>query len=309
MPARDLILPSVIALFAGCAPASRRPSTPAPVAAADSAVRAAIASERTLNAASIPAQTIGVAPFRVSAADSTLHVLGYGLADFLTTDLAQSGRLRVVDRLRVDAFLRETGLAAAGFVDSATAPRMGRLLGARRIVSGALLATTPTRLQLAGRVGDVVTGTISPVQGTATALRNILDAEKALAFAIFERLGISLTPAERAAIQQRPTQDLGALLAYSRGIRAEGLRDFDRARAEYRQARRLDPNFTAAGTRLDFLGDVAAVLPPGPTAISRAGELAVEGINRRTMPGVVGATDPAFRQRLAATIIIILDLP
>ncbi|MGE0439339.1 MAG: CsgG/HfaB family protein [Gemmatimonadales bacterium] len=293
--------------LAACAP-GRVASVPGPVAAADSAVRAAIAAERTFNPASIPAQTIGVAPFRVAAADTSLNALGYGLADFLATDLARSSRLRVVDRLRVAAFLRETGLASRGFVDSATAPRMGRLVGARRIVSGALLATNQTRLQLAGRVGDVVTGTVSPVQGTAAALRDVLDAEKALAFNIFSRLGISLSPAERAAIEERPTGDLGALIAYSRGLRAEATGDFGQARAEYRTARRLDPNFAAPAARLDALGSAAAAGPESPSVL-RAGLLAAEGINRRTLPTRVDAADPAFRLRLDAVIIIVLQLP
>jgi TolB-like protein len=275
------------------------------VAVADSAVRAALAAERTIDPASFPARTVGVAPFRVSSPDPSLNVLGYGLADLLITDLSRSRELQVVDRLRVDAFVRETGLVEAGYVDSATAPRMGRILGARRVVSGALVATTATAIRLDGRVGDVVTGTIGAVRGTAGSIDAVLDAEKSLAFAIFDRLGVTLTPAERAAVEQRPTRDLGALLAYSRGVRAEAQRDLPTARAWYREALRRDPGFSGIGDRLALLRELTRSAP----MIERAGGLAIEGINRRMPPGVVGATDPAFRQLVNATIIIILDLP
>ena len=47
--------------------------------------------------------------------------VGYGLADLLTTDLAQSKKLQVVDRVQVNAVLREIGLVDAGRIDSNSA--------------------------------------------------------------------------------------------------------------------------------------------------------------------------------------------
>ncbi|MGE0553848.1 MAG: CsgG/HfaB family protein [Gemmatimonadales bacterium] len=289
-----------------CAVGGGASLTPAAVVAADSALEAAIATERSIDPASFPPRTIGVAPFRVSATDTSLAVLGYGLADLLITDLSRSASLRVVDRLRVDAFLRETGLVARGFVDSATAPRLGRLIGARQIVSGAVVAPSPSEVRLDGRLGDVASGLVRAVRGASSSLDRILDAEKDLAFAIFERLGVTLSPAERALVEQRPTRHLAALLAYSRGIRDEARGDFRSARRQYRDALERDPGFANPAERLAQLG---SALGADRLVVERAGILAVEGINRRMPPNVVGAGDPAFRQQLTGTVIIILSLP
>lgn len=300
--------------LAACAPMGRAATTPRAIASADSAVRAAMAHESAIDPRTFPDATVGVTPFRVTSADTTLLVLGYGLADILITDLARASRLRVVDRLRVDALMRELALAESGRVDSATAPRAGRLLGARRLVLGSLTTDPRGPARLDGRVGDVVTGRVTGTPVSRAPLDAILDAEKTLAFSLFQTLGVTLTPAERTLVEQRPTRSLSALLAYSRGVRSEELRDLKQARAQYQNALRADPAFAAAQQRLGLVEGWLTEMTPAPTAagagfMNPAGILAVEGVNRSVAPEVVGSNEPAFRQRLAATLILIIQLP
>jgi len=286
-----------------------RAAMPAAMAAADSAIRAAVANEQTIDAASFPPRAVGVAPFQVHSADSTLHPLGFGLADLLMTDLARSAQVQVVDRLRIDALLRELRLAQAGFVDTSSAARFGRLVGARRIVLGAMTTMDGGRARLDGRVGDVLTGAVEVTAGTPTTLDALLDAEKAFAFAVFDRLGVVLAPAERALVEQRPTRNLAALLAYSRGVQAEAQLDFAFARREYREAIRQDPGFDNAGENLNRLEADPAIGAAAGTDMIRAGALALQAVNAPTMPRVATAVDPAFRQPMVATIIIVLTFP
>jgi TolB-like protein len=241
------------------------------------------------------------------SSDTSLSVLGFGLADLLMTDLSRSRQLRVVDRLRIDALVRELGLISSGAVDSAGAARFGKLVGARRIVVGALSADARERVRLDGRVGDVVTGAILATAGTETTLDALLDAEKALAFAVFDQLGIVLSPAERTLVEQRPTRHLAALLAYSRGVRAEAQLDYEGARRSFREAVRLDPRFTAAETRTQGLTSTAPGADQGD--LQRAGALAIAGVNAPILPQVATAADPAFRQQLLVTILLIVNLP
>jgi len=282
-------------------------STPPPaVLAADSAVKAAIANERSIDAATLPQRSVSVTPFRVNSADTSLHVLGVGLADLLLTDLSRSRDLQVVDRLRVDALLRELGLARAGAVDTATAARFGRLVGARRLVLGTLTAGDD-RARLDGRVGDVATGTLRATEATSTSIDAILDAEKTFALSVLAELGVTLTPAERQAFDQRPTRSLAALLAYSRGVRSELLLDYQAASAEYRNALRIDPRFANARSKLESVQ--AQIGAPPPSDLGRVAAMALEAVNASVPPQVTSAADPAFRQRLTTTIIILLNLP
>lgn len=59
-------------------------------------------------------------------------------------------------------------------------------------------------------------------------------------------MGVQLTPAEQEAINQRPTQNIQAFLAYSRGLEAEDRGDYGAAQAAYNDAVTLDPSFRAA---------------------------------------------------------------
>ncbi|HEX6807782.1 MAG TPA: CsgG/HfaB family protein [Gemmatimonadaceae bacterium] len=270
---------------------------------ADSAARAAIASERSLDAASLPERTVGVAPLQVTGGDSTISSLGFGLADLLITDLSRSAQLQVVDRTRTDALLRELTLAGSGRVDSATAPRVGRLIGARRIVNGVVDATPGDRLTVSTRVADAAQGTLvgQPVT-ERTSLDDILDSEKALAFSLFTELGVTLTPAERAAVEQRPTRYLAAFLAYSKGVRAEAYGDYRTAHAYYARAVMIDPGFSAAASRMQSVS-VSSDQQPDVTTASAAATAPV------TPGSVIDALNPSpagslgsFRDRGDATL-------
>src|SRR5262249_32672403 len=103
-------------LLAACAtnPASRRAAL---IADADRDAKLAVANEARLNAETIPPRTLAVVPFTVATRDTLLTPLGFGLADLLTTDLSQSSQLQMVERLRIDAILRELRLVDAGVTD------------------------------------------------------------------------------------------------------------------------------------------------------------------------------------------------
>jgi TolB-like protein len=240
----------IIAVALGCrAPATNRVA-PDRVAEAEAAAKQAIATERTINVASLPERSLGITPFSVTSTDTSIAPLGYGLADILITDLQRSGQLQLVDRLRLDALLREMQLVEAGRVDPATAPRVGKLVGARRLVIGALSQRPGGQLAIDARIADVATGAIRPAVSASAPLADILAAEKQLALRLLEQLGINLTPAARARIEERPTRNIAALLAYSRAVRFEVRGDYPRAANEYRAALRLDPNFSLASDRL-----------------------------------------------------------
>jgi TolB-like protein len=247
-----------VALLAGCAGRSvvtrdNRPTTEAG-RRADSAAHAAIERERTIDVSRIDARSIAVAPFAVPAADTALAPLSYALADLLMRDLGRSAQVRVVERLQLAAIVRELGLAESGRVDPATAPRIGRLVGARRIVVGALsnagTAGGPVRVAVDARLADVSTAVVTPAVRATAPLTAILDAEKQLAFRIFTTLRVTLTPAERALVEQRPTSSLAALLAYGRAVRAEYRGDWSSAAREFNAAFRADPAFDAARVRV-----------------------------------------------------------
>lgn len=259
---------------------------------ADEAARAAIAAEQSLSANRPSDGTVAVAPFDASLLDSSTSPLGFGLADLLITDLAVSSRLRVVDRIRIDAVIRELNLANSGRIDSATAPRLGRLVAARQIVSGRLTRDGDDGIRIDARLLDVdTTAIIGRSIATNTNLSRILEAEKDLAFRLIDELGVTLTPAERATLAQRPTRNIAAFLAYSRGVRDEAGGRFESAAAEYSQALSLDPSFAIAATRLR-----GVEIPARPLSIARANATARN--RHRPVHAVIDGVNPSPASRL-----------
>jgi curli biogenesis system outer membrane secretion channel CsgG len=299
-------LAATLPLAGACAPTVSRYATRS--AAADSVVRAAISREREIQTANIPGNTVGVLPLRVRSADTTYASLGYGVAALIAGDLARSNRLVIVERLRLDAVLRELDLVRSGRVDTTTAPRVGRIVGARRIIVGDLDIRSNGALQLGSTVANATSGAVdAALSGNAT-VNQIFDAEKAMVLRLFEALGVTLTPAERRDLEPRPTQSLAALVAFSNGVRAESVRDFDAALLHYQNARRLDPGFTEARERATTIqgGPVAG---PDVAGVARVMSLSNDLVNRPT-PVLFGSgvDAPLTRQQLI-TITINIRTP
>ncbi|MBW8839796.1 MAG: hypothetical protein JF602_08080, partial [Gemmatimonadetes bacterium] len=188
---------------------------------------------------------VAVLPLTFSGADTSLRPLGRGLAELLTTDLARSSRLTVVERLRLQAVLDELALQSSGATDSASRVRAGRILQAGRIVQGSILQQGP-QLRVDAAVIDVPTTRLTGATNDDRALDELLTLEKNIALGLFQQLGVTLTTAERNAIEQRPTRSLAAFVAYSHGLLLEDEGQLERAESFYRDAVRLDPGFGAA---------------------------------------------------------------
>ncbi|HEX9106705.1 MAG TPA: CsgG/HfaB family protein [Longimicrobiales bacterium] len=92
-----------------------------------------------------------------------LAPLEIGIQQMLLTELAQNDSLRVVDRSVLKGILEEQNLATAGRVDAATAARVGKLVGARYVVTGAFMDISG-RFRLDGRVVDVETSEVLRTQ-------------------------------------------------------------------------------------------------------------------------------------------------
>ena len=87
-------------------------------------------------------------------------------------------------------------------------------------------------------------------------------------FQLLDKLGITLTPAERVAISERPTRDLQAFLLYSKGLEAEDRGDFVAAAQAFQGAARIDPGFRAAGQQAATSQDVQAAASAPATEIA-----------------------------------------
>lgn len=284
-----MLLALTVCMSCATNPALRRATL---IADADQAAKAALENENTLDPGKIPARSFAVLPFTVASTDTLLQPLSFGLADLMMTDLGKSPELQLVERLQTNSMLRELRLVDEGRVDPRTAPRVGRLIGARRLLLGNATLDAGGTMRLSARVVDVISGTVQDLVATdPVPVDRVFDAEKALALLVFERLGIALTPAQRARVEQRQTVQLTALVAYGRGVQAEARGDAAGATSAFEDALRIDPGFAAARTQV--------ALAPAPSAsaqrassVARVIDLSAQAINAPVVNAPVAAKPP-----------------
>ena len=209
----------------------------------------AVRQEATLSTQPGNPRTVAVMPLRFSGADTTLKPLERGFADLLTTDLARSSQLTLVERSRMQALLDEIKLQQSGTTEASSNVRAGKLMRAGRVVQGAILQVGASDLRVDAAVVDVPTSQVQGSAQQADQLEQVFSIEKKLALDLFTQLGVTLTVAERQQIEQRPTRSMQAFLAYSRGLTAEDEGRYDDASRFFDEAVRLDPGFGAAQSK------------------------------------------------------------
>jgi curli biogenesis system outer membrane secretion channel CsgG len=89
--------------------------------------------------AGLETKRIAIIEFKDKTSNSPLKGnVGSIAIDELTTLLVNSERFQVIERERIDALLQEQGLAGKGIVDANTAAKIGKVLGADLIFTGAI---------------------------------------------------------------------------------------------------------------------------------------------------------------------------
>jgi tetratricopeptide (TPR) repeat protein len=213
------------------------------------AARSALGRESELATQPLQATVVGVLPFQTTSSDERLHPLATALAELLSIDLAQSDRLRVVERARVQALLDEIKLSDAQRADPAAAARSGRLLGAGSVVQGRIGGTGAEQSFEAAVVRVGAPSTAGAQVRERDALSQIVDVEKKLALGIFDRLGIQLTPAERARVAQPATRSAQALAEFGQGLELHDAGRFADASIHFDRAVVFDGGFALARQR------------------------------------------------------------
>ena len=225
------------------------------------AVRESLAREATLRNAEPKPRTVAVFPFLYTGDDATLRPLSRALAEMLSTDLSQTERLTVLERTQVQMLLDEMQLGASGAIEPATAVRGGHLLGAERVIQGAISGGQAALNLDASVIRIAAAQDAAAEQRTVSerdAVSRLFDLEKRLAFAIYTSLGVELAPAERERVNRRATENLQALLAYGLGLEAADAGKYQEAAQHFNRAAGLDPSFAAARQQAQESAQIAA---------------------------------------------------
>ncbi|MCJ7813387.1 tetratricopeptide repeat protein [bacterium] len=209
-------------------------------------IQAALQNEAQLRITDIPDKSVAVLYFLDLSNDPQWVPLQKGLAEMLITDLSQVEELKVVERLRLSRLMEELRLSTSGLMDESTAPRLGKLLGARHMVKGSYMVLTDLKMNVDAGIyrQDMISSPTT--KSYESDLSRLFQTEKELVLQIFDYFGIRLTPEQRERILRYPTENMNAFMHYCRALDALDIGNFSQAQISFSQAVKADANFSQA---------------------------------------------------------------
>jgi TolB-like protein/Flp pilus assembly protein TadD len=197
-------------------------------------------------AVAVSDKSIAVLPFENLSEDKTNAFFAQGIQDEILTRLAKIGALKVISRTSTQHY--------ASSPDNL--PEIARQLGVANILEGSVQ-----------KAGDAVHINVQLIRAATDEhlwaevynrkLDDIFGVEGEVAGSIADALNAKLSGAEKAAVADKPTQNVAALEAYLRGRALDGSGyGYAVARKQadaYAEAVRLDPGFAPAWAHLSMI--------------------------------------------------------
>jgi TolB-like protein len=190
-----------------------------------------------------------------------------GIAAVLIDELAQNPAVRVVDRTITNQIISEQNLARDGRVDGNTAARIGKLVGARYMVTGSFMDAYGN-FRVTARIIDVETGEILKVVSNDETMR-----DRRQMYKIFQNVaqklmaGVNLPalPTQVAQAAERRNIPTEALTFYSRALLYEDRGDKPKAADYFRRATEAYPGYAQAEEGLRRTGGTPGTTPAPAT--------------------------------------------
>ena len=145
-------------------------------------------------------------------------VMRKGLADMIITDLVAYDGVTVVERDKLEAVLGELHLQGTAAFDPATRARLGKLVGARYLISGSMLGVTP-EVRIDARLTDITTGVDVVAAAVRGAPDHLFDLEQELVAKLTSSIDAKLSSS--VAARKMKGVDVDTVLAYSKGLDLE----------------------------------------------------------------------------------------
>jgi len=182
------------------------------------------------------AQAIAVLPFRNNSALADLDPVADGLGDLLIACAQKTPGVTFVERAALNKILAEQKISLAGLTDDKTKVQVGKLLGAKYIISGGMVVVD-NKLKINAHLFDVESSRVVKSSESIGTLDNLLETIQPLTVDLMKGLGIELKPLSAAEIDRSPE----ANLHFMRGLGYNYGNMKNQAIAEFMKALALDP--------------------------------------------------------------------
>ena len=206
--------------------------------------------------------TVAVLPFEISAMVSGAEYapLSRGVAELLTTAMANNPAVRVVERDRLQKLIDEQTLGSGGRVDAETAVRVGKLVGAHHLLTGSFLIDPKKRVVMTVRSIRTETSEVEyaeSMRGKADEIFDLIDqmGTKMNAGLKLPPMPVRLNPTREAGATggsdaKSRRDQLRAAMLLSRALEKQDRGDLQGAIALYKEAVQEDPSRARVQTLL-----------------------------------------------------------
>tara|TARA_B110000977_G_scaffold82965_1_gene110866 strand:- start:130 stop:1251 length:1122 start_codon:yes stop_codon:yes gene_type:complete len=195
---------------------------------------------------------VAILYFDNTSDEKKLDKLQKGLAGMLISDLTNVNMLSIVERDRLEEIIKEQKLSRTKAFDPETASKLGKLLGAELILTGAYFEMFGS-FRIDARFIDVETGEILKSEGVDGETSNFFKLQKQLAWKIIKNLDVKLSEKEKDDLEEAETEQevsYETALAYSTALDLIDAGETDKARKKLKGIIVDNPNFKPAKEEL-----------------------------------------------------------
>lgn len=212
-----------------------------------------------------PRLALAVVAFQAIPANSPYAYLKDGLPEAITAQLVKIPQLDVLTRSQLQAVLKEQGFGQSAYVDPASAPRIGQLVGARYLLTGSFQVQAQDLL-LQAQLIDVESGKVVFAEPFKASLKNPLKLQGDVARHLVDKLSLKLEPKVQAALATASLKNEKALKHYVTALQAIEQEHWQQARDALLQSLELELGFIEAH---QYLLEVSAKLEQVPALLNQ----------------------------------------
>jgi len=194
--------------------------------------------------------TLAILPFENnSITERDLYEpLSKGLAAMLISDLSRSDtELKLIERGKIQALLKEIVLGQTGMVDESTAIKAGKLLGAQNIAFGSFVVLG-SMVRIDTRIIKVETSELVKAESISGDTKDFLKLQQGLALQMADSLQVAFSPKT----SESPS-GIDAALIFSKALDALDSGDREKANLLFSKAIELDPAYEAQISQIEGL--------------------------------------------------------
>jgi len=194
--------------------------------------------------------TVAITYFDNTGGEASMEKLKKGLADMLISDLSNVRMLKIVERDKLESILKEQKLSNTKEFDPATAAKIGKLLGAKKIVVGSYFEMFGS-LRMDARFIDVETGTVLKAEGVEGETSNFFKLQKSLAWKLIRNIDVNLLDKETDAINNAKAISFEDFEKYSEALNLYDKGDMVKSKAIAEQLLKKYPDLQMAKTLIN----------------------------------------------------------